>query len=57
MKGVYSVINSLASNSLVEYVGTIDREFINNKGTKLIKSYKTYQLTNQGRLYKIQERK
>lgn len=60
IKGVYSVINSLTSNSLVEYVGTIDREFINNKGIKLIKSYKAYQLTNQGRLFEIkniQERK
>lgn len=54
IKGVYPVINSLVRNSLVEYVGEIEREVIDSRNNKtVIRPYKTYQLTDKGRAFII----
>lgn len=53
IKGIYPVLNSLKSRGFVEEGEPVVRDFTNNKGETKPKEYKTYQLTDEGRNYKI----
>lgn len=53
IKGIYSVLNSLIKHELVEQAEPISRPFTNNKGETKLKEYKTYRLTDLGRMYII----
>lgn len=53
IKGIYSVINSLMRNGLVEEDEPITRPFTNSKGVTSDKIYKTYKMTDAGRKFVI----
>lgn len=53
IKGIYPVLNSLKNKGLIEEGTPVVRDFTNNKGETKPKEYKTYQLTNDGRNYRI----
>lgn len=53
VKGVYSVLNSLIRRGLVCADQPVEQPFINNKGVKTMKEYKTYKLTEKGKAFKI----
>jgi DNA-binding PadR family transcriptional regulator len=55
IKGIYPVLNSLIRNGLVEQGEPVTRDFTNNKGVTSPKDYKTYQLTDAGRAYTVED--
>lgn len=48
IKGIYPVLNSLIRNGLVTQCEPVMRNFTNNKGITKPKEYKTYQITDKG---------
>ena len=53
IKGIYPVLTSLVNKGLVRKEEPVQREFTNAKGESKLKDYKTYQLTDKGRIYQI----
>lgn len=53
IKGIYPVLNSLIKKGLVEQAEPLIRDFTNNKGETKPKEYKTYRLTEKGRMFTL----
>lgn len=53
VRGIYPVLNSLIKKSLIENAEPITRNFTNSNGETKPKEYKTYRLTDKGRLFVI----
>lgn len=53
IKGIYPVLNSLIKKELVQFAEPIVRDFTNIKGETQPKEYKTYQLTDKGRAFRL----
>lgn len=53
IKGIYPVLNSLIKKGLVEQDTPVIRDFTNNKGETKPKEYKTYRLTDKGRMLSL----
>lgn len=53
MKGVYPVFKSLISKGLIEHGEPVKRDFTNAKGVTRPREYKTYQLTQKGKVFNI----
>lgn len=55
IKGIYPVLTSLKNKGLITECDAITRDFTNSKGETKPKDYKTYQVTDLGRMYQIQD--
>ncbi len=53
IKGVYPVLNSLVKKRLLQPAEPVMRPFTDKNGKVQIKEYKTYELTDRGREFKI----
>lgn len=55
VQGIYPVLNSLIRKGLVSLAEPVTRDFTNNKGETKPKEYKTYELTDMGRSYVLED--
>ncbi len=55
IKGIYPVLNSLKNKGLIVECDSIERDFTNSKGETKPKNYKTYRVTDFGRMYQIKD--
>lgn len=53
LKGVYSTLESLIKNGLVEKCDMTIRPFVNSKGIEQMKAYQTYKITDFGIAFEI----